>query len=118
MSAVPQGNLTEEEMAAALGVGLTGLIRRAEGASAVVNAIYFPMLFLSGAFFERGTFPSVLRAVAAVLPLTYFIRLVGDVMLRGHQIWDQAGDVGMLAAWGVVGLVVALRTFRWVPHEG
>ena len=43
---------------AALGVGLTGLVRRAEGASAVVNAIYFPMLFLSGSFFERSTLPA------------------------------------------------------------
>ncbi len=48
---------------AALGVGLTGVVRRAEGASAVVNAIYFPMLFLSGSFFERDTFPGFLQAV-------------------------------------------------------
>ena len=49
---------------AALGVGLTGLIKQAEGASAVVNAIYFPMLFISGAFFERDTFPEFLQAIA------------------------------------------------------
>jgi ABC-2 type transport system permease protein len=102
---------------AALGVGLTGLVRRAEGASAVVNAIYFPMLFISGSFFERDTFPGFLQAVADVLPLTYFIRLVTDIMLRGDEIWDRLGDVAVLAAWGLVGAVAAMRRFRWVPHE-
>jgi len=102
---------------AALGVGLTGLVRRAEGASAVVNAIYFPMLFISGSFFERNTFPGFLQAVADVLPLTYFIRLVTDIMLRGDEIWDRLGDVAVLAAWGLAGAVVATRRFRWVPHE-
>jgi ABC-2 type transport system permease protein len=102
---------------AALGVGLTGLVRRAEGASAVVNAIYFPMLFISGSFFERDTFPSVLQAVANVLPLTYFIKLVTDIMLRGAEIWDRPGDVAVLAAWGTVGAILAMRRFRWVPHE-
>jgi ABC-2 type transport system permease protein len=103
---------------AALAVGLTGLVRRAEGASAVVNAIYFPMLFLSGAFFERDSFPGFLQAVADVLPLTYFIQLVFDIMLEGQQIWDRLGDVAVLAAWGVAGAVVAMRRFRWVPAEG
>jgi ABC-2 type transport system permease protein len=103
---------------AALGVGLTGLIRRAEGASAVVNAIYFPALFISGSFFERNTFPGFLQAVADVLPLTYFIKLVTDVMLRGAEIWDRPGDVAVIGAWGAVGAILAVRRFRWVPHEG
>lgn len=102
---------------AALGVGLTGLIRRAEGASAVVNAIYFPMLFLSGSFFERKTFPGFLQAIADVLPLTYFIDLVAAVMLHGHELWDRAGDVSALFAWGLVGVILAVRRFRWVPQE-
>ena len=103
---------------AALGVGLTGLIRRAEGASAVVNAIYFPMLFLSGSFFERDTFPPFLQAVADVLPLTYFIDLAFGVVYGGDQIWDRLGDVAVLAAWGLAGAFVAVRRFRWTPSEG
>ena len=37
---------------AALGLGLTGVIKSAEGSSAVVNAIYLPMAFISGSFFS------------------------------------------------------------------
>jgi ABC-2 type transport system permease protein len=101
-----------------LGIGLTGLIRSAEGSSAVVNAIYLPMAFLAGAFFSPHHFPSVLRGIAAVLPLTYFIRLVRNVMLHGHDIWSQGTNVAVIAAWGVVGVALAVRYFRWEPHEG
>jgi ABC-2 type transport system permease protein len=103
---------------AALGIGLSGLIRRAEGASAVVNAIYFPMLFISGSFFSQQTFPSVVEAIANVLPLTYFIDLTGDIALRGHPIWERPFDVAMIVGWGLLGALVAMRRFRWTPTEG
>jgi len=53
-----------------------------------------------------------------VLPLTYFIRLTRDVMLHGHQIWDNWGDVAVVVAWGVFGAIVAVLRFRWEPAEG
>jgi ABC-2 type transport system permease protein len=101
-----------------LGIGVTALIRSAEGASAVVNAIYLPMSFISGSFFSPRHFPSVLRAIADVLPLTYFLRLVRNVMLHGHEIWTQGTNVAVVAAWGLAGVIVALRSFRWEPNEG
>ena len=102
----------------ALGVGLTALIRSAEGASAVVNAIYLPMAFISGSFFSPHHFPAFIRAIGKVLPLTYFIKLVRAIMLHGHSITSEGGAVAAVAAWGVVGAAVALRRFRWEPHEG
>jgi ABC-2 type transport system permease protein len=102
---------------AAMGIGLSGLVRSAEGASAVVNAIYLPVSFISGAFFSPESFPGFLEAIANVLPLTYLIKLVRDVMLHGSEIWDEPAAVGMVAAWGVAGLVAAIRSFRWEPRE-
>jgi ABC-2 type transport system permease protein len=101
-----------------LGIGLTALIKSAEGASAVVNAIYLPTAFISGAFFSPHSYPAFLRAIADVLPLTYFLRLIRNVMLHGHEIWSQGTNVAVIAAWGLAGLVVALRSFRWEPTEG
>jgi ABC-2 type transport system permease protein len=101
----------------ALGIGLAGLMRSAEGASAVVNAIYLPMAFLSGAFFSPHAFPDFLQAIAEVLPLTWFIRLVRDVMLHGREIWSEWEAVAVVTAWGAAGLVVAVKRFRWEPRE-
>ena len=76
---------------AALGVGLTALIRSSEGSSAVVNAIYLPLAFISGSFFSSDAFPAFLRAIAEALPLVHFIRLVRDVMVFGDPIWEHPG---------------------------
>jgi ABC-2 type transport system permease protein len=103
---------------AALGLGMTALVRSAEGASATVNAVYLPMAFISGAFFSPHSFPEFLRVIGNVLPLTYFIRLTRDVMLHGHQFWDNWPDVTAVAVWGGIGAIIAIWRFRWEPAEG
>jgi ABC-2 type transport system permease protein len=103
---------------AALGVALTTVIRSAEGASAVVNAVYLPMAFLAGSFWTPQAYPPVLEAIANVLPLTYFIRLMRDIVLLNEQIWENWTEVGVVCAWGLFGLVVTVLRFRWEPQEG
>jgi ABC-2 type transport system permease protein len=103
---------------AALGLGLTGFIRSAEGSSAVVNFVYLPTAIISGTFFTPKEYPAFLRAIADVLPLTYFTKLMRDVMLRHHHLWSELGSLGVVAAWGAVGLIAAVRRFSWQPREG
>ncbi|HET7128277.1 MAG TPA: ABC transporter permease [Gaiellaceae bacterium] len=102
---------------AALGLGLTGVVRSAEGSSAVVNAVYLPMAIISGTFFSPAKYPGFLRAIADVLPLTYFTKLTRNVMVHHHHVWTDAGSLGVVALWGVVGAVAAIRGFRWQPRE-
>lgn len=103
---------------AALGVALATVIRSAEGASAVISAIYLPMAFLAGSFWTTHAYPPVLEAIANLLPLTYFIHLMRDIVLRHEQIWTNGTDVAVVAAWGIFGLVVTVKRFRWEPQEG
>jgi ABC-2 type transport system permease protein len=101
---------------AAMGLGLTGAIHSAEGSSAVVNAIYLPMAFISGSFFSASSFPPFVEAIADVLPLTYFIELTRNVLLYNEEIWDNWRAVAVVAAWGVAGGLAALRWFHWEPR--
>ena len=103
---------------ASLGVAITGVIRSLEGSSAVVNIIVLPMAFLSGSFGARRNYPEVLQALGDVLPLKYFLDAVNAIYLHGQELWDKPTAVAVLAAWGVFGMAVALRTFRWQPREG
>ena len=102
---------------AGLGVGAAALIRSAEGVSAVVNVIVLPMAFLSGSFGPRTELPRFLNAVADVLPLTYFLDIVDGVYLDGDSLFADPKALAIVAAWGVAGLVIALRRFSWVPRE-
>ena len=102
---------------AALGVGLSGLIRSGEGSSAVVNLIVLPMSFLTGAFGPTHHYPRFLRAIGDVLPLKYLVDLSNAVYLHKHSFWSQGTAIGVLLAWGVAGVAVAAFKFRWEPRE-
>ncbi|MDQ3778007.1 MAG: ABC transporter permease [Actinomycetota bacterium] len=102
---------------AALGVGLTAVIRSAEGSSAVVNAVYLPVTFISGSFFSADAFPAVLRGLAEALPLVHLIRLVRDIVVYDEELWAHPAGIAVVAAWGLGGVVVAVRGFRWEPRE-
>ena len=102
---------------AGLGLAAAALIRSAEGVSAVVNVVVLPMAFLSGAFGPTQDFPAVLQAIADVLPLTYFIDIVDGVYLDGDSFFADPKALAIVLAWGLAGVVVALRRFGWMPRE-
>jgi ABC-2 type transport system permease protein len=102
---------------AAMGLGLTSAVRSAEGSSAVVNFVYLPMAIISGTFFSPKAYPGPLRALADVLPLTYFTKLTRNIIVRHDHIWSQGSSLAAVFAWGVIGLIAAIRGFRWQPRD-
>lgn len=99
----------------ALGFGVAGIIPTGDAAPAIVNAVYLPMVFLGGAFFPTDTMPHWLTLVAQALPLTYFIDLLRGVFVSSTGIGADPKALVVLASWFVASLLVAVRTFRWVP---
>ena len=102
---------------AAMGVGMTALVRSSEGSSAVINAVYLPMAILSGTFFTTESYPAFLEAVTVALPLWHFTEVTRNVMLHGEPVWDNLSSLAVVLAWGAVGLFGAIRGFRWQPRE-
>ena len=93
------------------------MIRSSEGVSAAVNVVLLPMAFLSGSFGPTRDYPGFLQTIADVLPLTYFLEIVNGVYLDGESLFAHPGALAMTCAWGVVGLLVAVRRFTWMPRE-
>ena len=102
---------------AALGLAAAALIRSAEGVSPIVNVVILPMAFLSGSFGPPENYPGFLEAIGRALPLTYFIELVGAIYLDDEPLSSEPGAIAVVAAWGLAGLVVAVRRFGWEPRE-
>jgi ABC-2 type transport system permease protein len=101
---------------AALGLAMTAAVRSGEGSSAVVTAVYLPMVFISGSFFSVERLPGFLEAIAEVLPLTYLLDFLRASLIDGEGIGSSLTAVAVLLLWGAVGLAVAARTFRWEPR--
>lgn len=79
---------------------------------AAMLATYLPSLLLSGLMFDIASMPTFLRVVTVIVPARYFITVLRGVFLKGvgpAVLWPQA--LGMLL-FAVVGLSLAIRSFR------
>ena len=102
---------------AGMGVAGAALIRSSEGASAVVNVIVLPMAFLSGSFGPTRSLPQALDTLGDVLPLKHLLEVVGGIYLENEHAFAHPGSLAVVAAWGLVGIAVAVRRFGWEPRE-
>jgi ABC-2 type transport system permease protein len=104
---------------AALGMAIAGICPSASAASALANAIILPMAFISDVFIAIEDPPDWLATLGDFFPLKPFVQSFQDafnpaVEPPGFQ-WDKLLRV---AAWGVAGLIVARKWFRWEPARG
>lgn len=101
----------------ALGLALTGIIPNADAAPAIVNIIVLPLLFVSNVFIQMDTAPDWLNTVSRIFP----VRHLADAVIRLYQPGAEAAipwtEMGVIAAWGVAGVVAALLFFRWEPRR-
>lgn len=95
------------------GLLLAARARTVEAASGLMNLAMLPMLIGSGVFFPSQQFPSWVKPVFRALPLTASVDALRAVMLKGAALSDCAGELAMLAAWGIACFSLAAWVFRW-----
>jgi ABC-2 type transport system permease protein len=98
----------------ALGLAVTAAIPNADAAQPIILGTVLPLCFLSGIFipFGNGT-PSWLVWVARIFPVRHFAEGMMAGFVGTPFDWT---DVLVVAAWGVAGLLLAIRFFRWQPR--
>jgi ABC-2 type transport system permease protein len=100
----------------ALGMAITAVIPNADAAGPIVNAVILPVMFLSGIFIAFGNnTPDWILWVARVFPVRHFALSMQAGFLGTPFDWI---DVLVVAAWGVAGLLLAVRFFSWEPRQG
>lgn len=98
---------------ASLGVALSHVIPNNESAPAYVNAIFLPLIIISGVFYDAADVPAFLAGIAEALPLTHLIDGLSAAMVTDASFSDQLSSLGVLFAWTVLGVVLAVRGFSW-----
>lgn len=104
---------------ACLGVALTAIIPTEDAAPAVTNIAVLPLYFLSGVFIPETEIPDGVLHVADLFPVRHFFQAfftAYDPATSGAGF--EWGDLAIVAAWGALGLVLAIRFFRWTPRGG
>lgn len=102
---------------AALGIGVSSLVPNQEAGGPLVNIAFFVLLFVSGMWFP--ILPSSgLAKIATYFPIIHFFNAVVAPFYsaQGGSPW-RWHDLGVLALWGIAGVVISLRRFRFEPRR-
>lgn len=101
-----------------LGIALTAAIPSQDAAAPIVNALLLPLYFLSGVFIPEDELPGGVIDFANHFPIRHFFEAFFDAYVNGSGAALAWGDLAVVAAWGVAGLLLAIRFFRWTPRGG
>lgn len=101
-----------------IGLALTAAVPSREAASAISNAIVLPLYFLSGIFIPENEIPDGVLSIAGYFPVrgffeAFFSAYSPNTIGPGFE-W---GQLAIVALWGLAGLVITLRYFRWTPRN-
>ncbi|HEX8800329.1 MAG TPA: ABC transporter permease [Terriglobales bacterium] len=116
-----EGSLVAILLIAALGAvsfGGVGLLtasraQKIESVSGLINVVMMPMWIFSGVFFSYERFPQIIQPVIRALPLTALNDALRAIILQGASLSSQWSQIAVMALWGGVSFVLALKWFRW-----
>jgi ABC-2 type transport system permease protein len=102
-----------------LGFAVSTLINSIDAVQPVIWATVLPLCFISGIFIPISELPGWLARIGYVFP----IHPLAAALLEAYNPHTTGsglnwGYLAILAAWGVAGLVIAVRRFSWLPHGG
>jgi len=97
------------------GVGLLTACRaqKIESVSGLINLVMMPMWIFSGVFFSYQKFPAAAHPFIKALPLTALNDALRAIIIEGATLSSQSGRLLVLAIWGGLSFILALRWFRW-----
>ena len=98
---------------ASLGVAFSHVIPNFDSAPAYVNAVFLPVIFISGVFYDANNAPGFLKQIAEILPLKHLIDGLTGAMVNGRGLAAHTGALAVLGAWAIFGVVFAIRGFSW-----
>lgn len=101
-----------------LGFALSAAIPNEDSAPAITNVAVLPLYFLSGVFIPESEIPDGVLGFSDHFPIRPFFEallMAYDPATTGAGFdW---GHLAVVGAWGVGGLLLALRYFRWAPRS-
>jgi len=102
----------------ALGLAIAGIIPNADSAPAIVQFTVLPLNFVSNVFIDMRNAPDWLNFVSRLFPVRHF----ADALFAIYHPLPTTPqlnplDLVAVAAWGLAGLLVALRFFTWEPRR-
>jgi ABC-2 type transport system permease protein len=100
-----------------LGLAMTIFTPTPDAASTVGPFTAVILSFISGVFIPVSSLPHWLESVGRVFPLYHLAEGLQRAVATGAGTGITEGNVAALVGWTAVGLIVAVRRFRWEPQS-
>ncbi|MEA2460860.1 MAG: type transport system permease protein [Actinomycetota bacterium] len=104
----------------ALGLAITSIVPNADAAPAVINATILPLLFISDIFIPLDDAPGWLLRFADFFPIRHYSTAM-QAAFNPDAFHTSSGfegtELAIVAAWGVIGIILAIRFFSWEPRR-
>jgi imidazolonepropionase-like amidohydrolase/ABC-type multidrug transport system permease subunit len=100
-----------------LGLIIAAVVNSSQEGNVLIQIIYMPMLFLSGATFPLAIMPAWLAIVSQFIPASYLVSGISGILQRGETLGQNAKSAAALIVTMVVALFIATRLFRWEKEE-
>jgi imidazolonepropionase-like amidohydrolase/ABC-type multidrug transport system permease subunit len=101
----------------AFGLIIAAVVNSSQEANILIQIIYMPMLFLSGASFPLAFMPDWLKLVTQFIPASYLVTGMAGILQRGETIAQNSKSVFALIVTMLVALFIATKLFRWEKEE-
>ncbi len=100
-----------------MGMIVASVVNSSQEAQLLIQLLYLPMLFLSGATFPVSIMPIWLQTIAQFLPATYLFQGIQSILLAGESIFANLFAVLALTIALCVAVFVGIKLFRWEKEE-
>jgi len=101
----------------AFGLIIAAVVNSSQEGNILIQIVYMPMLFLSGASFPLSFMPDWLKLVTQFIPASYLVTGMSGILQRGESIGQNLKSVFALVVTMLVGLFIATKLFRWEKEE-
>ena len=103
----------------ALGMIIAAVVNSQQEATILIQLLYLPMLFLSGATFPTSIMPDWVQVISSFLPATYLFQGMKSILLGGESALSRQNLISALCLVTAmaVALFVGIKLFRWEKEE-
>lgn len=100
-----------------IGLIVASIANSMQESQIIIQLLYLPMLFLSGATFPVSLLPDWLQRIAQFLPATYLYTGLQGILVQGESLAANSAAAGAMVLMLVVALFLAVKLFRWEKGE-
>ncbi len=100
-----------------MGLILASVVNSMQESQILIQLLYLPMLFLSGATIPLEVMPSWVRMISQFIPSTYLFTGMQAILIRGESVAQNLPAVLALLVTIVLATFLSVKLFRWEKEE-